>query len=278
MHDQAADLRELVRRGVAPRPTARSLPPTLVVVGGGKGGVGTTTVAVNLAVALAGQHGRTALVDADPRGGDVAALLGIDERYTLADVLQSRLTVDEALESGPAGLWVLPAAWAESDVLEAPAAAHERLFAQLEDLGRRVDFLLIDVGNAPDPLARRFWQAADRVLMVTTPEVASVMNAYASIKALASGRKSGPIHTLVNRASGGRAAREVHARLGRACLRFLALTPTGMGYLADDASIPTAGRARQPFVASAPHTQSAQQIRRLAETVVREASRSKVAA
>jgi flagellar biosynthesis protein FlhG len=278
MYDQAADLRDLVRRGATLRPTAPSPSPRLVAIGGGKGGVGTTTIAVNLAVALAQQGRRTALVDADPHGGDAAMLLGLDERHTLADVLQSRRTVDEAFAPGVAGLWVLPAAWAEGGVPEASTAAHERLFSQLGDLGHRVECLVVDVGNAPDRLARRFWQAADLTLMVTTPEEASVMAAYARIKALASSRDSGPIHTLVNRAPGDTTAREVHARLAQACLRFLDVWPVGLGHLADDPSIAAAGRAREPFVTSTPHGQNARRIGRLAETVVRLAKRPRVAA
>lgn len=268
MYDQAADLRELVRRGATPRSAARSPSPGLVVIGGGKGGVGTTTIAVNLAVVLARQGRRTALVDADPHGGDAAMLLGLDERYTLADVLQSRRTVEEAFLPGAAGLWVLPSAWADSGVQEASTAAHERFFAQLGNLGNRIDYVVVDVGNAPDRLCRRFWQVADLIVVATTPDEASVMAAYARIKASALDRNPGSIRTFVNRA-GGVAAREVHARLTRACLRFLDVRPLGLGHLADDPSIAAAGRAREPFVTSAPHGESTQRVCRLAETAAR---------
>ncbi|HYW79988.1 MAG TPA: P-loop NTPase, partial [Thermoguttaceae bacterium] len=72
MRDQANHLRQLVRDCATQLPTAQSR-PSLAVVSSGKGGVGTTTVAVNLAVEMAQKGLRTTLVDADPNAGDVAA-------------------------------------------------------------------------------------------------------------------------------------------------------------------------------------------------------------
>jgi len=272
MHDQANDLRELVRQGTPPAPTTPSS-PYLLVITGGKGGAGTTTIAVNLAVVLAGQGHRTALVDADRHGGDAAMLCRVEERYTLADVLEARRTVGEVLQPGPGGLWVLPAAWAPESVCEASRAAHQRLIAELQGLGGRLDFVVVDAGNGLNRLVRRLWHVADMVLVVTTPEPASVMDAYASIKVLTSRRSAVPVRTVVNRAPDRSAAREVHSRLAQACLRFLALYVSGAGYIRDDPQVAAAGRARRPLVCSTPGCRPARQIRRLAKTVVRQTKR-----
>ena len=269
MHDQASELRQLVRQGNTVAPTAPSPPPPkLLVLTGGKGGVGTTTIAVNLAVVLARQGQRTVLVDADPQGGDAAVLSGVEERYTLADVLDAQRTVDEVLRPGPGGLRVLPAAWARSDASEAPAAAHQRLIADLKGLGTQVDSIVVDAGNGLNRLVRQFCQAADLVLLVSTPEPASVMDAYASIKVLASNGDSVPIHTLVNMARARPSAAEVHSRLAQACLRFLAVQVNGVGYVPYDPLVTKAGRAGEPLVTRTPNCRSARQIRRLAKTVI----------
>ena len=88
------------------------LPPTIVVTGG-KGGVGTTTVAINLAAALAQNGRRTVLVDTAPHA-DAAQLLGVDvERGScLDDVLAGSLTAADALSAGPAGISLLAGQWA----------------------------------------------------------------------------------------------------------------------------------------------------------------------
>lgn len=118
MADQANDLRNLVLRASRPSPTA-SQPPKLVVVTGGKGGVGTTTIAVNLAISLARDGRRVVLVDADLDGADAGTLCRVDEpSSTVADILSGRLSVHEALELGPAGIQVLPGAWAGNALVD----------------------------------------------------------------------------------------------------------------------------------------------------------------
>ncbi|MFH1918799.1 MAG: AAA family ATPase [Planctomycetota bacterium] len=274
MHDQANDLRELVRQGAAQEPSAPASRPKLLVLTGGKGGVGTTTVAVNLAAELARSGRRTVLVDADPLGGDAATLAGIEERYTLADVLEARRTVSEALQPGPGGLRVLPAAWALGSVSETSAAALQRLIGQLQALAGEADLIVVDAGNGLNRLARQFWRAADLVLAVTTPDPTSVMDTYASIKVLSPDRDSVPIGTLVNRAPSRARAREAHARLSLACRRFLGVEISGVGYVGDDPRVAAAGRARTPLVTTAPRCRSTRQIRRLAKTIIQPTKRT----
>jgi hypothetical protein len=131
MHDQANDLRRLVRQAISTRNDASAGRPKLIVVSGGKGGVGTSTIAVNLAIALVQRGSRTVLVDADTHGADARILCQLDELYTVADVLSARRTVRESLQPGPAGLQVLPGAWGEGDISECSPRAQERLVGQL---------------------------------------------------------------------------------------------------------------------------------------------------
>ena len=100
MHDQANELRNLVLRARASLQCAVP-PPRLIVLTGGKGGVGTTTVAINVAVSLGQLGKRVVLVDADLRRGDVAAMCGLKEDYNVADVMSARRTVHEVLHAVP---------------------------------------------------------------------------------------------------------------------------------------------------------------------------------
>lgn len=231
MIDQARQLRQLVRRQSSCARDDRSARPKLVAVTGGKGGVGATTVALDLAVALTRQGHRTALVDADPQG--VAAIRCLlRERYTLADVLSGQCTVREALHAGPAGVLILPAAWGWADPWECGDFAQDRLTDQLHDLSDLVDCLVVDTGNGPAPMVRRFWPAADLILIVTTPEPDSVLAAYSLIKLQARGDDRLPIHTLVTKAFDPGLAEETHARLACVCRRFLGIPLGHAGHLA----------------------------------------------
>jgi flagellar biosynthesis protein FlhG len=273
MHDQASELRALVRKGTLPAAAVPSASPRLLVVGGGARGAGTTTIAVNLAVVLAQQRYRTVLVDLDPRGA-ACRLAGVEARCPLTDVLEGRRSVREELQPGPAGLDVFLAAWPLAEARKPPDTTYARLVEQLRKPDIGADFVVVDAGNRTGWLTQRFWQAAPMVLLVMTPEPASVMAAYASIKLLASERASGPdssvvIHTLVNKAPRGSVARQVHARVAQGCLRFLGIEVGGAGFVADDPRVPAADRAGRPVVICTPRCTSARQVRTLVKTVVR---------
>jgi len=263
MHDQANELRKLVSHAPAAadplRPGAR-----LLVVAGGKGGVGTTTVAVNLAVELARSRQRTVLVDADSDGGDVAVFCGLEDRHTIADVIAGRRSVQEALQQGPGGVRILPGAWAIDHLAELPESTHARLVRDLEELTDEADVIVADAGNGRDAFARRLWQAAGQIVVVTSTELASVMDAYSSIKVLGKDIDAAPIHVLVNMAGGPLSAGNAQGRLRRACSRFLGIRLGGLGYVSQDAQIPTFTSQQRPLVLAAPTCRSARQIRRAA--------------
>jgi flagellar biosynthesis protein FlhG len=270
MHDQANDLRRLVRQAISTRNDASAGRPKLIVVSGGKGGVGTSTIAVNLAIALVQRGSRTVLVDADTHGADARILCQLDELYTVADVLSARRTVRESLQPGPAGLQVLPGAWGEGDISECSPRSQERLVGQLLDLGNRADCVVVDAGNSPIRLAKRLWQAADLILLVTTSELSAVMDAYATIKVLAAGDDSIQIQPVVNMTAGQDEVDEVFGRLDRACLRFLGLHLHEADWLPADPQVAGAGKAEKPFVLSAAAYPAARRLKRLAEAVAQE--------
>jgi flagellar biosynthesis protein FlhG len=269
MDDQANRLRELVSQGSTPPSTDHRPGPRLIMVTGGRKGVGTTTVAVNLAIALMRKRRRTVLVDADPHHGHAARLCRVEAAHKPADSLQSRQTVLQLLRPGPGGLQVLPAAGALLNFSQASSAGHQWLVGQLQGLASQADWVVLDAGNGLNPQTDCVGQAADALLVITTPEVAAVMDAYASIKALAADRKSPPVYTLVNVASSRSAARQVHLRLAQACWRFLAVRVEGVGYVAEDPAVAAAGKAGAPFLLTSPRSRPARQIRRTARRLAR---------
>ncbi len=227
-YDQATDLRQLARQrtplGVAPGQGA-----PLVVVSGGERGVGTTTVAVNLAVALARQGRRTVLVDADLQHGGRIRFHTQRDPGNVIDVLAGRRGVHEVLARGPAGVQVVMGAAAEDEANTCSVAAQERFIGQLKALAPHAEIVVLDVGSGQSPLVRRFWQAADAVWTVTTPDDESILACYANIKTLLAGEASLSIRTFVNGAATESIAASVHSRLTEACRRFLGVRAAKAG-------------------------------------------------
>lgn len=267
MYDQANDLRRLVGHCAAPKTPARRPHPSLAFITSGKGGVGTTTIAVNLAVALARVGLRTVLVDADPCGGDAAVLCGLEEPYTLADVLAGHRIVPEVLQPGPGGVRVLPGAWGLERLPNYPPAAGSRLLGQLEGLGAEADLVVLDAGNGPNRILQRFPRAARLILVVTTPETPSIIDTFAAISALTESDTIGPIHTLVNLAPTAQLAQDVQGRLARACSRFLGIQLQTAGHVPVDPQVATAAATAEPFVIAAPGCDAARHVDRLARKV-----------
>lgn len=220
MLDQADRLRALVREAAVGGLSAATPAPYKLVVAGSKGGVGATTVALELSVTLARQGSRTVLVDADLNRPDLAALCGLDPSDTIADVLSGRRTVHETLHRGPGGVQILPAAWSSNTVPDCSPPAQQRLLGELDRLGRHADVIVLDIGCGLNHVIRRYWNTADEVLLVTTTDNVALLDAYAAIKVLAAGRDDLPIKTLVNLANADSAA-GVHVRIAHAARKFL---------------------------------------------------------
>jgi flagellar biosynthesis protein FlhG len=222
MHDQADELRQLVRERAALGAGCGPGAP-LVVVSGGKGGVGTPTIAANLAVALARQGRRAVFVDADLDHGGNTQLGQYPDGGSVIDVLAGRRNVHEVLARGPSGIQVLSGAWASGETTEYSEAAQRRFISDLKRLAPHAEVVVVDAGSSRGQFARRFWQAAGAVVAVATTDATSIMQCYAAIKMLGGGNESAPIYTLSNLAPDAATAAEAQARIAEACRRFLGL-------------------------------------------------------
>lgn len=221
MSDQADKLRQLVYASAPVVRDGLAIPPT-IVVSGGKGGVGSTTAAINLAAALAQSGRRTVLVDAAPHP-DISSALGIEvERgLSLEYVLTGAVEAVDALVSGPAGVSVLAGQWAPDAAPDRSPRSVDRLLEQLQTLEALADALVVDAGSGVNHWTRRLWQEATLVLVVTTPDDMAVMDAYAVIKHGIESDHEQDIRLLVNACRDAVTATDVQSRIAAACRRFL---------------------------------------------------------
>ncbi len=230
--------------------------------------MGTTTIAVNMAVAMARQGCRTVLVDADFSGADAALLCGIESRDTIADVLSGRRSVHEVLQPGPAGIQFVPGIWSPGSIPDCSPPAQQRLLRELDQLGRHADVVVLDAGSGLNHVVQRFWQAADEVLVVTTVEAVSIMDAYAAIKLFLADRPSVVVRTVVNQSPQHDVAVGVHARIAQACQRFLDKRIHRGGSIRWDSAVAVANRSGRPLVLESRESPAAMEISRMAEQLL----------
>jgi flagellar biosynthesis protein FlhG len=227
MIDQANELRRLVQeqgRG------SSDAGPSVIAVTGGKGGVGTTTVAIQLAAALARGSDRVLLIDADPDRSDVAPLCGLPVDRSPDEPAAGRSPL-AAVMRGPDGIFVLPGASRAAADEPSTGRACAGPVEAIRNAETPFDYVVVDTGNGTSHSVRRYWEAAELVLLVTTPELPSILDTYASIKTLADRHNPPPICTVVNRVDEPAVAYDVHGRLARAVWRFLGFHLDSAGYL-----------------------------------------------
>ena len=241
--------------------------PPLVLVTGGKGGVGKTTVAANLGLALHAAGSAPLLVDLDLSLANLDVVLGVQPTHTTEDYLAGDATLEECLWRDERGLRLLAAGSGSYDMGRPDAERRARLRSALD--GVDADLL---VGDSPAGIGADvldFAVTAQRVLVVTTPEPAAFTDAYGLIKALdAYARDQGTEvptpEVFVNFAADLEEARGVAAKMAELCERFLARSPRFAGWMPRSEAVQRSGISQAPFVESAPRSLATHCVERLA--------------
>ena len=238
----------------------------------GKGGVGTSNLVLNLAIALGEMGQRVVVVDADLGLANLDLLCGLTPRFDLGDVLAGRCRLFDALVLGPGEIQIVPGAHAirtgVDDLGEAPA----RLVAELSELEAESDFILVDGGSGLGPGVAILAAAADQAVIVSTPEPTSIADAHAAIRRFQRLTVPPRLRVLVNQAASAPEAADVLDTLVRSSRQFLGavVSPLGTGSIRADPRVPLAVRGRQPFLTAFPGTVASRGVRRLARSLVRE--------
>jgi flagellar biosynthesis protein FlhG len=301
-NDQASGLRRLAtqRRVQDITPLGRSA--RVLAVTSGKGGVGKTSVTVNLAILLARWGKRVIVLDCDLGTANVDVMLGLHSRYSLQHVLSRQRRLDEVVVNGPHGIRVIPGGSGLQELANLSDARREELLATFAELDSQADVLLLDTGAGISDNVLQFVLAAGEALVVTTPEPTAVTDAYALIKVanqLAAVRhEATPFTTpapngaesadrpdsaandllslrlVVNQAQSEREAQETAANITSVVRRFLGISVEPFGFVPIDPNVTRAIRSQTPVVDAYPRAAATRALERLARRVLDEAPRS----
>ena len=261
--DQAAKLRAL-----AAQHTPRA---TVFAVTSGKGGVGKSNVAVNLAIALSQAGKRVVLLDADLGLANADVLCGVEVRANLAHVVARQRELKDVMVDAPGGFKLIGGASGLAKMADLSDGDRQRLIRAMAELETQADVIIVDTGAGISPSVLSFTRAADHVLVVTTPEPTAITDAYAAIKVLvrSPGEEKDPaasdrrVSLLVNQAMSPQEASQVYERVAKVARQFLGLVVFDAGHLPRDDAVLAAVRSRSPFILSAPRSPAAHCIRQL---------------
>ncbi len=171
---------------------------SVITITSGKGGVGKTTVTANLAAALAMMGKKVVALDADIGLRNLDVVMGLENRivYDLVDVVEGRCRLRQAMIKDKRfdELYLIPAA----QTRDKSAVSPSDMVLVCDQLRQEMDFVLID---SPAGIERGFRNAvapADRVIIVTNPEISAVRDADRII-GLIEAEEKGPGYLILNR-------------------------------------------------------------------------------
>jgi len=207
--------------------SARVAPPRLartLAVTSGKGGVGKTLVAANLAASLARRGQRVLVLDADLGLANLDVVLNLHSKITLHDVFNGKAELKSAILSAPGGFSVLLAGSGLVEYSRLTNDVREQLMSIVEKLKPHYDFILLDTGAGISDVVLFAVSLASEVLVVATPEPTSLTDAYATIKVLATQQDRRLIKLIVNQTARSGEGRAIRGQLQQVIDRYVSPT------------------------------------------------------
>ena len=231
-------------------------PVKVVAVCSGKGGVGKTNVATNLAVAL-GRRGRNVcLLDADLSLANVDVLLGLQPRFNLSHVVSGDADLASTILRGPANIRIVPAASGQFDMTDLSPAAQVSVIQAFGELNTQPDVLVVDTAAGITPGVGRFVQAAQHPMVVIQDEPASLTDAYALIKVFSQHYGISHFHIVTNQGRNAADGRDLFRKLSCVTDTYLDVVLRHAGDIPQDEYLVKAVQEQRPVVEAYPRSPS----------------------
>ncbi|MBR2409990.1 MAG: MinD/ParA family protein [Lachnospiraceae bacterium] len=261
--DQAEQLRKLVRKQERQQSAAR-----VITVTSGKGGVGKTSIAVNLAIQMKRLGKRVIILDADFGLANIEVMLGIRPQYNLADLMFRGKSLTEIITQGPEGIGFISGGSGIQELARMTKEQVMYLTQKLVELDAMADIIIVDTGAGIADNVLEFVTASSEVLLVATPEPTSITDAYALLKAL--NRRAGfsrehtSIKMISNRVGSEAEGKNLYEKMSIVVDKFLNIQPEFLGIIPQDDSISKAVMVQKPITIAYPNSQAAKAMQLIA--------------
>jgi flagellar biosynthesis protein FlhG len=238
----------------------------ITAVTSGKGGVGKTFLAANLAAALAQSGLRVLVLDADLGLANLDVVLNLFPKITLHDVFTGKNTLEQALVPAPGGFTVLLAGSGMVEYSRLTPEVRDQFLAVIAQVRPLFDRILLDTGAGISDVVLHTVSLADEVLIIATPEPTSLTDAYATIKVLATTQGRRELRLLVNQATRPGEGRAIRGQLQQVIDRYVTPgleSPVKLEFVGEipiDPAVRDAVRRRQLLLQCFPGSRAAQAV------------------
>lgn len=263
MIDLPADL-----SGSGSIPSHQSHKAEIITIASGKGGVGKTLFSINLAIEAVAMNKRVLVLDADLGLANIHIMAGIYPEHDIMDVVDGKKTIKEVIVDGPGGIHIIPGA---SGIFQLSNLSHQKrqaLVEQLSQLETDYDVIIIDSEAGISHNVMKFTSIADRVVIVTTPDLTALSDAYAIIKVMRTRRSTDFIGVVINRVRSLSEAEMVYKKIYMAAEKFLNYKLTSYGQIFEDAlTVKESIQSRRPISVQYPKSKVGGSLKTVAHTV-----------
>ena len=235
----------------------------------GKGGVGKTSITVNVATYLAIVGKKVLLVDGDLGLANVDIVLGLNIKRTLQETVEEGADLKSIIVKVANGFYILPASSGVPEMANLSYEEQAFLTNNLDDIVDEFDYVLLDTsaGIGESVLWLNNWAKTNIVIL--SPDPTSMTDAYALIKVLASQYGKEKFHLIINIVKSKKEGREVFNSMAAVLNNFLKIDPALLGMIPQDLHVVQAIRSQKPFILSHPQAKASQAIKSLAEEIIK---------
>lgn len=272
--DQAEKLRNIIKKQELPKTdlVSEQIPikhnAKVITVTSGKGGVGKSSMSVNLAIQLSRLGKRVVIFDADFGLANVEIMLGLHPQYNLADMMFRGKTLKEIITYGPENVGFISGGSGIQELANMSRDQVITLIQKLVELDQYADVIIVDTGAGISDAVLEFVAASEEVLLVATPEPTSITDAYALLKTLNKKVDTDSEETVVkmiaNQVHGNRDAKELFDKLGMVVSKFLDIKVQYIGAVPYDHNMQRAIMKQTPISILDPYSNTAKAVKKIA--------------
>lgn len=249
--------------------------PLVLSVTSGKGGVGKTSLSVNLAVDFAQRGKKVLLVDGDLSLANVDIMFGIKPQFNFQHLLSGERAISDIIVKGPGNIHILAASSGIHELADLDPDQQMLILSQLETLESRYDVVLIDTAAGIGSSVLHFAAATPYILVVVTPEPTSLADSYAVIKVLRQKYNARRFQLVVNNVSNEGAALRVYQTLTTIADTFIDVSIDFLGYIPRDENVSRSIAQQKPFVELFPSSSSTIALRKISEALLAKRARAR---
>ena len=269
--DQAEKLRNIIKKNQISSSESKVQTARVITVSSGKGGVGKSNVAINLAVQFKKMGKKVLILDADFGLANIEVMFGAIPKYSLADVIYKGMGIRDVITNGPMDIGFISGGSGVVGMNNLGSDTLNFLVKNIAKLDEMADVVIIDTGAGISEAVLEFLLASEEIILVTTPEPTSITDSYSLLKALKSNsrfRNETKLRVIANKVASTEDGQQLYHKLATVVEQYLGLETSLLGVIPQDVALKNAVMQQSPVTIASPSAQSARAFQDIADTLM----------